>query len=230
MFAFFNNINNINRNGYTQLMLAAQKGDVAKVKALIAEGADLNLAEKSLKMTALMYAAREGHVEIVDLLIRAQAEINSCNAYKNTALMLAFSNNRREAAFCLLAAGATRPPESQIANIGEVIQHFNQCRINNIFISLFSKAQIRQMPQSDQRGFFKMPAVLQQKVIEYLVPSKNNASIQISPIYTILFNKLRTAALVAPAPASIDPEPEPEPEPEQLFGLRLADFKNSLFF
>ena len=228
MFGFFNNINNINRNGYTQLMLAAQKGDVAKVKALIAQSADLNLAEKSLKMTALMYAAREGHVEIVDLLIRAKAEINSCNAYKNTALMLAFSYNRREAAFCLLAAGAVRPPESLTANIGnisEIIQDFNQCRINNILISLFSKAQIRQMPQSDQRGFFEMPAVLQQKVIDYLlVPSKNNASIQISPIYTILFTKLRTAALAAPAAASI------EPEPEQLFGLRLADFKNSLFF
>ena len=222
MFGFFNNINNINRNGYTQLMLAAQKGDVAKVKALIAQSADLNLAEKSLKMTALMYAAREGHVEIVDLLIRAKAEINSCNVYKNTALMLAFSNNRREAAFCLLAAGAIRPAESQIANIGEIIQDFNQSRIHNLLICLFSKAQIRQMPQSDQRGFFEMPVVLQKKVIDYLlVPSKNNASIHISPIYTILFTKLRTAALAAPAAASIDSEPAAAGLPRKALATTL---------
>ena len=55
---------------------AAEKNDIAKVKALLEEGADVNKRDESNK-TALCIAAREGNEEIVKLLIDNGADVNA---------------------------------------------------------------------------------------------------------------------------------------------------------
>jgi ankyrin repeat protein len=55
-----------------QLIDAAEKGDIKKVKALIKAGADVNAKDKE-GGTALMYAKNEGHGDIVKILKAAGA-------------------------------------------------------------------------------------------------------------------------------------------------------------
>jgi ankyrin repeat protein len=58
------------------LRKAAQKGDLAQVKSLIAAGVDVNAKEK-YGNTAPMAASQSGHVEVVRALLAAKADMNA---------------------------------------------------------------------------------------------------------------------------------------------------------
>lgn len=85
------------------LINAAQRGNVADVKALLAKGADVN--HPTRYKTALMHAASEGHAEVVELLLANGAQVNT-NTDEGTALMEAVRAGRLEIVRRLLAAGA----------------------------------------------------------------------------------------------------------------------------
>src|SRR5215831_18234977 len=55
---------------------AAQKGDAAAVKKLIAQGADVNVPEGD-GMTALHWAAEHGDSAITTMLLRAHADVKA---------------------------------------------------------------------------------------------------------------------------------------------------------
>lgn len=59
-----------------QLHFAAQDGDLEKVRALIASGADLNTFDE-LGMTPLHYAAKEEHLEVARFLLQHGASVNA---------------------------------------------------------------------------------------------------------------------------------------------------------
>jgi uncharacterized protein len=58
----------------TPLMLAAFRGDIVTVRALLMGGADVNARDKDGD-TALMFAAYRGHTEIVSLLLDYGANV-----------------------------------------------------------------------------------------------------------------------------------------------------------
>jgi len=60
--------------GRTPLMLAAFRGDIRGVRALLLEGAEVNARDRDGD-TALMFAAYRGHTEIVSLLLSHGANI-----------------------------------------------------------------------------------------------------------------------------------------------------------
>jgi ankyrin repeat protein len=63
------NINSQDKNGQTHLNLAASKGRVKLVKALLDNGRDINLGLKDgKKRTALDLSVKENHVEVIDML------------------------------------------------------------------------------------------------------------------------------------------------------------------
>ncbi len=65
-------------DGDTPLMLAAHAGDVARVRLLLARGADVNLrglGKSPFATSALAYAVDEGHEEIVRLLVDAGVDL-----------------------------------------------------------------------------------------------------------------------------------------------------------
>lgn len=62
-------------NAQTELMLAAQSGNIAKAQSLIASGVDINAVSEFNGKTALHYAARYGRIDIVNLLL-SQANID----------------------------------------------------------------------------------------------------------------------------------------------------------
>lgn len=86
------------------LMKAVQKDDPARVKTLIAEGADVN--ELDGGDAPLVMAAYLGHTEIVRLLLEAGADVTAVDpSMKATALHAAAYAGRTEAAKLLIQYG-----------------------------------------------------------------------------------------------------------------------------
>ncbi len=66
-----------------ELLEAARKSDVEKVKALLAKGANVN-AKSSYGVTPLGFACSRGSVEIVKLLLDSGAEVNVTDTFYKT--------------------------------------------------------------------------------------------------------------------------------------------------
>jgi ankyrin repeat protein len=60
-----------------RLHIAAEDGDLATVKALVAEGRDVNATDSHLMMTPLHYAAAAEQIEVVRFLISCGANVNA---------------------------------------------------------------------------------------------------------------------------------------------------------
>lgn len=95
------------KTGATALMLAAEFGNPASVKALLAKGADVNATTKT-GATALFGAFyNKPHTEIVKQLIAAAVDVNAhITSSGHTPLILAAQIGEIEAIKALLAAGA----------------------------------------------------------------------------------------------------------------------------
>ncbi len=85
---------------------ATRKGEVQTVKALLAQGAEIN-AKTRHGATALFYAADRGNVEMIKTLLEHGADLNLKDTFYNaTAISWAAYNDRIEAVQVLLAQGA----------------------------------------------------------------------------------------------------------------------------
>jgi ankyrin repeat protein len=60
----------------SDLHFAAQKGDIARVRQLLADGRSPNAFDE-LSMTPLHYAAENGHIAIMRMLLEAGADVNA---------------------------------------------------------------------------------------------------------------------------------------------------------
>ena len=90
-----------------ELLKAAEKGQAAKVRALLAAGEDVNAVnEESGGYSALMLAAKNGHAEIVKILIDAGADINRSTYPGTTSLMFAAREGHIEIVEIFLDVGA----------------------------------------------------------------------------------------------------------------------------
>lgn len=91
--------------GRTSLILAADKGNVNRVKELLAAGTNPDLVGNN-QWSPLMLAAHKGHREIVALLLKAGADVNLANDHGQTALIMSRNYGHLEIEQMLLAAGA----------------------------------------------------------------------------------------------------------------------------
>lgn len=89
----------------SNLISAADSGDVEAVRQLLAGGADVNGTFHD-GLTALMAAAGSGHVPVIELLVASGADVNAADDHGLTALMMAASRGRVEAVRSLLEIGA----------------------------------------------------------------------------------------------------------------------------
>lgn len=83
---------------------AARDGDIARVKLLISNGADVN--EKVNNVTPLHRASERGHKEIVELLVQNGADVNAKGNQNWTPLHLAATWGKKDVAEILIAKGA----------------------------------------------------------------------------------------------------------------------------
>ncbi|HEX9302701.1 MAG TPA: ankyrin repeat domain-containing protein, partial [Casimicrobiaceae bacterium] len=93
-----------------QLLQAIEAGDLARVRSLMAAGADPN-ARNAYGATAMMLAAHAGHLEIVRSLIDAGADVHATDALGWGPLMKAVYNGELDRGFAdvvqvLIDAGA----------------------------------------------------------------------------------------------------------------------------
>ena len=92
------------------LFKAVAAGDVVKVKALIAAGADVNYANPSDGMTPLMFAAEYGYDEIVETLLVAKADTKKTDHDGTTAIVWAARNGNSDVIrLFALASERSRP-------------------------------------------------------------------------------------------------------------------------
>ena len=87
------------------VIAAARAGDVAAVRALVADGADVD-ARQGDGTTALHWAAHRGDLALAEALLAADADVNAANALDATPLWLASQNGDARLVARLLAAGA----------------------------------------------------------------------------------------------------------------------------
>jgi hypothetical protein len=85
-----------------QLVLAAERGDAAAVRRLIAAGADVNWQDEK-QDSAFLVAGARGHSEVVKLTLAAGANLKSTNRYGGTALIPACHYGHLETVKVLLA-------------------------------------------------------------------------------------------------------------------------------
>ncbi len=93
-------------DGSTALQWAVYDGDVERVQRLIADGADVNLAN-NYGANPMQLAAEVANVELLKLLLDASADPDSANPEGQTALMLVARTGNVAAATLLVDQGAT---------------------------------------------------------------------------------------------------------------------------
>ena len=93
-------------NGFTELHLAAMRGDAAAVGKLLDSGVGANPRQAEFGGTPLQYAAAAGHVKVVERLLKHEAEVDAVDANGRTPLIWAAMKGQTEAARLLLDADA----------------------------------------------------------------------------------------------------------------------------
>lgn len=101
----------INVNG--QFVMAARAGQVARVEALLQEGAQVNSRDRNGD-SPLNLAAARGNEALVDALLKAGADVNLPNLAGVTPLMGASFSGKPEMVRKLLAAGARIEPLDRV--------------------------------------------------------------------------------------------------------------------
>jgi len=94
------------RGGQTLLHVAAGRGDLDFVKALLSYGADLETKDGWARWTPLHTAACKGHEAVVDYLIRQGAQVEAPGTYRQGILYTASMQGHAGVVRLLCAAGA----------------------------------------------------------------------------------------------------------------------------
>jgi uncharacterized protein len=96
------NVNYLNANGESPLMLAALRGELELADSLVKKGADVN----KTGWTPLHYASSYGHIPVIKLLLENYAYIDAESPNGSTPLMMASMYGSPEAVKLLLDEGA----------------------------------------------------------------------------------------------------------------------------
>lgn len=103
-------VNALNRQGESALMMAALKGDLAGAKLLLEHGAKVNLAGWS----PLHYAASGPEPEVVQFLLDRGAQIDAASPNGSTPLMMAAQYGSEDSVKLLLDRGADPQRRNQL--------------------------------------------------------------------------------------------------------------------
>jgi len=97
-----------------ELIAAAERGDAASVRKLIAQGGNVN-AKDGKQDSAFLIASANGHTEVVRLTLAAGADLKSTNRYGGTGLIPACHHGHLETVKLLLT---TKIDVDHVNNLG----------------------------------------------------------------------------------------------------------------
>jgi len=104
-------------DGMTALHWAAQRGDLAMTKLLLASKANVNATTRLNAVTPLFMAARKGNAAIIQELLNSGASVDTASTVGTTALMVAAASGNPDAVRFLLDGGAD--PNAKDVNQGQ---------------------------------------------------------------------------------------------------------------
>lgn len=107
------NLDDVNQEGDSALILAAYQGDADNVRLLIQAKVNLNLTN-DVNNTALIAATLNGHIDIVRLLIQANANLDTINQSGDTSLSCAIWRRNIDIAYLLFNAMTTKQVHIEI--------------------------------------------------------------------------------------------------------------------
>ncbi len=121
-------------NGRTKLMLAAKKGDIAKIEDLLYSGAQID-AKDNDGWTALMYAARfQKNADVTKLLLYKGADRSIKNNYGITPLMLGAGYSSNPEVVAVLLDTYTSDSEEARQALAYGISNYNSIEVLQAFI------------------------------------------------------------------------------------------------
>ena len=88
------------------LITASSTGDIARVRSLLKEGADIESRNVMSGSTPLMEAAARGYYEISVLLIDSGADVNACDKHGGTPILAAANSGKIDILKLLIKNGA----------------------------------------------------------------------------------------------------------------------------
>jgi ankyrin repeat protein len=113
------------KDGWTPLMLAVLRGDIALAGQLIADGSDLNMENESGE-TALWIAIEEEHYGLVEILCK-HADVNYKNKEGGTALARAMYQENNDIIELLIRCGGEN--SGRIPSLDEAEQiYLDMCK------------------------------------------------------------------------------------------------------
>lgn len=106
-----------------QFVQSARHGELDRVSALLAQGANIEARDSQHGATALMWATHEGHLVVLRFLLDNGAEINARQDLGRTALWYAAQQGQLEAARVLIGHAAAVTPMANDGTTAAMIAH-----------------------------------------------------------------------------------------------------------
>ena len=174
---------------------AAERGDVAAVKALMKEGADVNAAQGD-GMSALHWAADRGNAELAELLIYAGANLSAQTRIgQYTALHLAAKSGSAAVTRALLKAGADVNVRSTNSGVTPLHLAASSGSADTVTVLLDAKADVNAKEnEAGQTPLIFAAGLNRVEAIKALLARGADASITTKVIDVAKFNALDRAA------------------------------------
>ncbi|MGH6770938.1 MAG: ankyrin repeat domain-containing protein [Xanthobacteraceae bacterium] len=190
------------------VLIAARRGDLAQVRALLAAGADPNIDRKT--HSPLMFAAGNGHVEMTRLLIVRGARIEHRDHNGDRALLWAARRGHAETVRLLLAAGAVADSDDDPYGLTALMQASRYGHIEAVRLLLASRADLSRREQTDDTALHRAALTRNAELVALLLragadPRAVNKYLNETPLHAaVMYGTAETVRLIAGAGAALN--------------------------
>jgi ankyrin repeat protein len=149
------------------LLLASASGDLAAVKKIIAEGADVNATDGTGR-TALIEAAWAGHADVVKFLVEKGAKVTIADNAGFTPLMRACEDGNVLVVTYLISKGANINARGKVRGTTPLMLAAEQGHIKVIDALLANGAKINDVDQYEETALARAYHMEQTKAAQHL--------------------------------------------------------------
>jgi uncharacterized protein len=149
------------------LLRASSKGDLATVKKLVGEGANVNEADSSGR-TPLIEAAWGGHLDVMKYLIDKKADVNAIDSAGFSALMRACEEGHVPIVSLLIKEGANVNAKGKVRGTTSLMLAAEKGHIKILEVLLANDAKVNDMDQHEETALARAFHSDQTKAVDFL--------------------------------------------------------------